>query len=276
MKQLELNRYEKLLNEVMAEYLASCPDPYDVAEVYTYIKQREMEPRPIPLTWFDAAAATSLILHHKDMDGQYDVHPCTIELISMMFRMANIKLGWLDAHTADTLSSYLAYDAKMSNEYMWALHDFVFCVTRFPYDQVNCKWYVYLMPLLACVQKKHFKKPFYVARYMLHAISKFGLLPSKGEHQRDMDTDFLRCIPTLAPLMRNCKEYGPSNAVERYTLYRDILSEYATIFLGCLLQRSAVVDDIGVLAKEVVAQHHIEYQLLERAYTARAWKNQIE
>ena len=276
MKQLELNRYEKLLNEVMVEYLASCPDPYDAAEVYTYIKQREMEPRPIPLTWFDAAAATSLILHHKDMDGQYDVHPCTIELISMMFRMANIKLGWLDAHTADTLSSYLAYDAKMSNEYMWALHDFVFCVTRFPYDQVNCKWYVYLMPLLACVQKKHFKKPSYVARYMLHAISKFGLLPSKGEHQRDMDTDFLRCIPTLAPLMRNCKEYGPSNAVERYILYRDILSEYATIFLGCLLQRSAVVDDIGVLAKEVVAQHHIEYQLLERAYTARTWKNQIE
>lgn len=276
MKQLELNKYEKLLNEVMNEYLASCPDPYDPAEVYCYIKARETEPRPIPLTWFDAAAATSLILHHKDMAGQYNVHPCTIELITMMFRMANAKLGWLDAHSADALSSYLSYDARMSNDYMWALHDFVFCITRFPYDTNLCKWYVYLMPLLACVQKKKFKKPSYVARYMLHAISKFGLVPSKGEHQRDLDTDFLRCIPTLAPLMRNCKEYGPNHAVDKYTLYRDVLSEYATIYLGCLLQRSAVIDDIGVLAKEVVAQHHIEYQLLERAYVKRRMETGTE
>ena len=276
MKQLELNRYTKLLNEVMTEYLASCPDPYDPCGFSNYIKQRDEEPRPIPLTWFDTAAATSLILHHKDMIGQYDVHPCTIELISMMFRMANEKLGWLDHHDADTLSSYLAYDATMSKEYMWKLHDFVFCITRFPYEQDNCKWYAYLMPLLACVQKKNFTKPCFVARYMMHAISKFGLVTSRGEHQRDLDTDFLRCIPTLAPLMQKCKEYGPNNAVEKYTQYRDVLSEYATIFLGCLLQRAAVIEDIGTLAKEVVAQHHIEYQLLERAYAHHKWKYATE
>lgn len=270
MKQLELNKYEKLLNEVMTEYLASCEDPYSPTELDVYIKNRDAEPRPIPMTWFDAASATALILHHKDMIGQYDVHPSTIELISMMFRIANQKLGWLEIHDANALSSYLSYDKPMTKEYMWLLHDLVFCIRRFPYDQTQCKWYVYLMPLLACVQKKKFKKPSYVARYMLHVISKFGLAPSKGEHQRDLDTDFLRCIPTLAPLMRNCHEYGPRRAEDRYTLYRDVLSEYATVFLGCLLQRSAVIDDIGVLAKEVVAQHHIEYQLLEKAYMKSA------
>ena len=275
MKQLELNRYTKLLNEVVAEYLSSCMDPYDPAELDKYIKQRDAEPHPFPLTWFDAATATSLILHHKDMIGQYDVHPTTIELISMMFRMANQKLGWLDPHDANSLTSYLAYDAPMKNDFMWKLHDLVFCITRFPYDQANCKWYVYLMPMLACVQKKEFTKPCYIARYMSHVISKFGLIASKGEHQRDLDTDFLRCIPTLAPIMQRCKDIGPSNAVARYTLYRDVLSEYATIFLGCLLQRSAVIEDIGNLAKEVVAQHHIEYQLLEKAYADKHWKLEL-
>ena len=269
MKQLELNHYEKLLNEVMTEYLAACPDPYDPAELDHFIKQRDQEPRPIPLSWFDTAAATSLILHHKDMVDQYDVHPSTIELITMLFRMANEKLGWLDIHDANELSSYLSYDKPMNNEYMWKLHDLVFCITRFPYETENCKWYAYLMPLLACVQKKNFVKPQYVARYMVHAISKFGLIPSKGEHQRDIDVDFLRCIPTLAPIMQKCIEYGPRNATERYILYRNVLSEYATIFLGCLLQRSAVIEDIGTLAKEVVAQHHIGYQLLEKAYAKR-------
>lgn len=276
MKQLELNHYEKLLNEVMTEYLASCQDPYDPAELDKYIKQRDAEQRPIPLTWFDAASATALILHHKDMIGQYELHPSTIELISMMFRIANFKLGWLDQHDANALTSYFAYDARMKNDYMIKLHDLVFCITRFPYDLTLCQWYAYLMPLLACVPKKRFKKPCYVARYMLYTINKFGLTPSKGEHQRDIDTDFLRCIPTLRTILQNCKELGPNNAVQRYSLYRDVLSEYATIYLGCLLQRSAVIEDIGTLAKEVVAQHHIEYQMLEKAYAEELRKTLTE
>ena len=158
MKQLELNHYEKLLNEVMAEYLASCPDPYDASGLDKYIKERDQEVRPIPLTWFDAAAATSLILHHKDMVGQYDVHPSTIELITMLFRIANHKLKWLDDSDADDLASYLSYDRPMKEDYALKLHDLIFCITRFPYDADNCKWYVYLMPLLACVQKKNFTK----------------------------------------------------------------------------------------------------------------------
>jgi hypothetical protein len=275
-KQLELNHYEKLLNEVMTEYLASCPDPYDPAELDKYIKQRDEEPRPIPLTWFDVAAASALIMHHKDLKDQYEIHPCTVELISMLFRIANAKLGWLDTHDANELSSYLSYDAMMKNNYMWRLHDFVFCITRFPYDPEKCKWYVYLMPLLACVQKRNFKKPSYITRYMLHAINKFGLTSSKGDHQRDLDTDFLRCMTILTPLMRNCREYGPSDPITRYIFYRDVLSEYATIFLGCLLQRSAVIEDIGTLGKEVIAQHYIEYQLLERTYIRRRQESETE
>ena len=272
MKQIELNHYSKLLNEVMSEYLAACPDPYDASGLDHFIKERDSEPRAIPLTWFDVAAATSLILHHKDLKDQYDVHPSTIELISMLFRMANEKLGWLDVHDADALASYLTYDSKMTKDYMKQLHELVFCITRFPYDNTNLSWYACLMPLLACFQKKKFTKSAYIGRYLNHTICKFGLVTSRGEHQRDIDTDFLRCIPQLAPLMRMVKEYAPDNDVERYTLYRNVLSEYATIYLGCLLQRSAVIEDIGVLAKEVVAQHHIEYQLLEKAYNKQAGK----
>lgn len=266
MKQTEINHYEKLLNEVMTEYLASNPNPYDGLAWADYVKERDNAERPIPLTWFDAGAMTALLKHHRDTKGEYEVHPCAIELLCTMFRMANDKLGWLHPNDAWTLSSCLSYDKAMTKEYMKLLHEFVFCITRFPTNPQKANWYVYLLPLLA-YQNRDFTKPAYLARFLLHTIDKLGLTSSRGDHKRDLDTDFLRFNEIFVPIMTMCKDLTPNdNDVVRYTMYRDVLSEVSTVFLGCLLQRSAVIEDFGTLAKEIIAYHHIEYQLLVRAY----------
>ena len=266
MKQIEINHYEKLLNEVMTEYLASSPNPYNCTFVQDYIKEREKADRVIPLEWFDVAAMTSLLKQHKDAKGQYEVHPCTVELLCTMFLIANEKVGWLHSNDAALLSSYLTYDKPMTKDYCKLLHEFVFCITRFPYNAAQCKWYAYFLPLLA-YQKQNFTKPGYLARYLLHTIDKLSMTSSRGDHKRDLDTDFLRMIEVFAPIMTMTKDLtSTDNDVIRYSMYRNVLCEVSTIFLGCLLQRSAVTEDFGTLAKEVVALHHIEYQLLVRAY----------
>ena len=273
MKQTEINQYEKTLNEVMTEYLASQPDPFANIELYVlqreYLVKTEKEQllEVIPISWFDAAAMTAIIRHHKDTKEQYEPHSCTIELLVTMFRMACYKLGWLDDEDASTLASYLVYDKPMTHDYMKLIHDFVFCVRRFPYDNANCGWYAYLMPLLAYSKQKHFVKSNYIVRYLLSAIDKIGLTSSRGEHKRDIDTDFLRCVRTLAPLMNMCKtDHTIVNDASRYTLYKNVLTEFAVVYLACLLQRSAVHEAFGTIAKEVVAQRHIEYQLITNEY----------
>lgn len=271
MKQTDINQYEKILNESMTEYLASQPDPAADISIYVqereYLAQGDKDQEVIPISWFDSAAMTSVIRHHKDTKDQYDVHACTIELMTTLFRMACYKIGWLDDEDASTLASYLSYEKPMTKQYMQLLHDFTFCIRRFPYNEQQCKWYTYLLPLLAYSKQTRFTKSNYIVRYLLSMIDKIGLTPSKGEHKRDVDTDFLRCIRNLAPLMSMCKtDHTIISDESRYTLYRNVLSEFSAVFLACLLQRSAVNESFGIIAKEVVAQHHIEFQLIANEY----------
>lgn len=265
MKQSEINEYKKALDKYMTEYLSSNPDPEkDISE---YSQALFKDANMFPIEGFDVAAMTALLRNHKDTKDLYDVHSCTIELMVTMFRLANEKLHWLDDNDAYTLAGYLSYDKSISQSYIHLLHEFVFCVTRFPYDYANAGWYACLMPIFAYSRQQDFVRTNYLVRYLLGIIDRYGLLLNRGEHERDVQVDSLRCIPTLEPLMQMCKQdYRLYKDKSRYNYYKNVISEYATVYLACLMQRSATVESFGTIAKEIVATHHIEYQLLSHEY----------
>lgn len=276
MKQSEINEYKKALDTYMTQYLASNPDPEDKISVYVNATP-EMQDVVFPVEGFDVAAMTALIRNHKDEKDLYDVHACTLELLCTMFRVANHKLNWLDDDDAYTLAGYLSYNKPISKSYIHLLDRFVFCVTRFPYSRENSGWYASLMPIFAYSKQYDFIRTNYLCRYLLGIIDKNGIVLNRGEHQRDIYADVLHCIPTLEPLMQMCKrDHRLYTDEARYNYYKNVISEYATVYLSCLLQRSATVSSFGVIAKEIAAAHHIEYQLLANEYFKQKTKESLK
>lgn len=276
MKQSEINDYKKTLDTYMTQYLASNPDPEQ--RISDYVASMPEEDNNIyPIDGFDVAAMTALIRSHKDSKDQYNVHACTVELLVTLFRLANYKLHWLDDEDAYTLAGYLSYDKPISKSYISLLHEFVFCVTRFPYNHEELGWYACLMPIFAYSKQFHFTRTNYLVRYLLGVIDRHGLLLNRGEHVRDVAVDTLRCIPILEPLMQMCKRDHRLYSDEmRYNYYKNVITEYAIVYLACLMQRSATVESFGTIAKEIIATHHIEYQLLAHEYFKHRTKESLK
>lgn len=275
MKQSEINEYKKALDTYMTQYLASNPDPDE--KISDYIAATpELNEKVYPVEGFDVAAMTALIRSHKDEKDMYDVHACTIELLCTMFRIANDKLHWLDDTDAYTLAGYLSYDKPISKSYIPLLHEFVFCVTRFPYDLSKSGWYACLMPIFAYSRQHDFVRTNYLVRYLLGVIDKNALVINRGEHSRDIYADVLHCIPSLETLLQMCKkDYRLYTEEARYNYYKNVITEYAIVYLACLMQRSATIESFGTIAKEIVATHHIEYQLLAHEYFKHRTKENL-
>lgn len=275
MKQSEINDYKKALDTYMTQYLASNPDPEE--KISDYIAATpELNDKIYPVEGFDVAAMTALIRSHKDEKNLYNVHACTIELLVTMFRIANEKLHWLDDNDAYNLAGYLSYDKRISKSYIHLLDRFVFCITRFPHNYENSGWYACLMPIFAYSRQYDFVRTNYLVRYLLGIIDKHGILMNRGEHVRDIHADALRCIPTLEPLMQMCQRDHRLHTDEaRYNYYKNVITEYAIVYLACLMQRSATVESFGTIAKEIVATHHIEYQLLAHEYFKQKTKESL-
>ena len=276
MKQSEINDYKKNLESVMTQYLASNPDPSENISVYA----NELPPSDrniFPIEMFDVGAMTALLRNHKDTKDLYDVHACTIELLVTMFRLANYKLHWMEDDDAYQLAGYLSYDTPINRKYIHLLHEFIFCITRFPYNHENPGWYACLMPIFAYSKQYDFKYTYYIARYLLSTIDRYSMLANRGGHERDIEFDITRCIPNFAPLMKMCKEDTRIYTEEsRYNFYKNVISEYATVFLACLFERSAVAESFGTIAKEIVALKHIEYQLTAQEYFKQKSKESLK
>ena len=276
MKQSEINEYKKTLDTYMTRYLASNPNPDE--KISDYLKDLPpFENNIYPIDGFDVAAMTALFRSHKDEKDCYDVHACTLELMVTMFRIANEKLHWLDDTDAYTLAGYLSYDKRIDNDYIKLLHEFVFCVMRFPYNRDNMGWYACLMPIFAYSRQYDFVRTNYLVRYLLGVIDRHGLLTNVGDHARDVCVDSLKCVPTLASLLQMCKkDHRLYTDESRYNYYKNVITEYAIVYLSCLLQRSATVESFGTVAKEIVSIHHIEYQLLAHEYFKHKAKENLK
>ena len=71
-------------------------------------------------------------------------------------------------------------------------------------------------------------------------------------------------------LIDKCKtdynRYVHGNLIGRYNYIKDIMIEFATVYLGCLLQRSASYASFGKIASEVVAVKYMKYQEISQIY----------
>jgi len=262
MFQTGIDEYKKLVDVNLPQYLASMPSPFDSIE--DYLSSEEY--KDFTTEMFDVAGITALIRSHKDSKDKYDVNAYLVEMLTSMFRVANRKLGWLEDEDVQALTSMLATDSN-SEHGKDAFVQFYCCAKMFPYNIEQQKWYAYLMPIFAYSKQHKFTVGNYLARYMVNIINRYNLTFNIGEHDRDIQVDQLRCIPTLAGLLKLCAiDNTKKTNEEKYWFRRNVIIEFARIYLGCLFQRSAVIDDFGKIGAEVTAYHYVLYQEICQAY----------
>ena len=275
MFQSNIDEYTALIGKNLSEYMVQIPSPF--VDIETAIKGATGDFAPFSLEMFDIAAITALIRSHKDAKDTYEVNCFLVEILTSMFRVAIHKLNWLSDTQARDITDMLAYDTD-NEKGREAFKFFLHSVCQFPYDYTNQKWYAFLMPLLAYTKQHKFNRSNYFSRYMVNIINKYSIELNRGEHFRDVNVDQLKCTSTLRDILRLCaKDTTKSSIEEKYWLYRNITVEFARVYLGCLLQRSASKESFGKIGAEVVAQHYMSYQTICQEYlTQRQAKEQLK
>ena len=90
-------------------------------------------------------------------------------------------------------------------------------------------------------------------------------MTNRGEHAWDINTDVLKFQGNLSALLSTCRNDIVHKAkMEEYL--RNVLAEYAQIWLAGLLQRSATTTAFGQIGQEVIAYHYVQYQEISQKY----------
>jgi len=272
MFQTSIDEYMTMVEKNLQEYLVSLPSPFE--EIGKFTEGAVGLFKPFSLEMFDIAGITALIRSHRDAKDTYEVNCYLVEMLTTMFRVGIHHLGWLTDNQTKSITDMLAYDTTTTEgEENFKL--FIHCIRQFPYDTNNQKWYAFLMPLLAYTKQYKFQRSNYFSRYMANIINKYGIMLNRGEHERDVFVDQMRCTQNLRDLLNLCDKDNTKTDIEsKYWLFRNISIEYARVFLGCLFQRSAVKDSFGKIGAEVVAYHYVSYQTISQHYLEQKQKKE--
>lgn len=268
MFQTYIDAYTEVVEEKIREYLSILPTPDMPVRDYLALKDlpNDNQCRALPMEWLDVAAATALIRTHKDTKAEYEVNAYMVEMLTVLFRCSVVSLGWMEDDEAYALSAILAYDKPIDTpERKILIHDFCHAMRLFPYRENLTHWYAYMAPLLAYTRQTAFEKPYYLTRYLSTIIDKFGLMTNRGEHAWDINTDVLKFQGNLSALLSTCRnDIVHKTKMEEYL--RNVLAEYAKIWLAGMLQRSATVAAFGQIGQEIISYHYSQYQEISQKY----------
>ena len=268
MFQTYIDAYTEVVEDKIREYLSILPTPDIPVRDYLALPDlpKDGQCDALPMEWLDVAATTALIRNHKDTKTEYEVNAYMVEMLTVMFRCAVVSLGWMEEDEASALSVLLAYDKPIDTpERKLLVHDFCHAMRLFPYRENRTFWYAYMAPLLAYTRQTAYEKPYYLARYLSTIIDKFGTMANRGEHAWDINTDVLKFQGNVSGLLSQCRnDIIHKREMEEYL--RNVLAEYARIWLAGLLQRSATVEAFGHIGQEVVSYHYSQYQEISQKY----------